>query len=431
MIVRMATAAPQRSRIRAEIDDGHKWNLTDIYPDWETWDTARSELEQKISQYAALKGTLHQGPERLLAAYNLNDSLGQLAYKVYFYPSLKYDEDQRDNSVNARKQQIQALVARWQQATSWFSPELLTIPLETVRGWLETAPELAVYRFAIEEVYRQQEHVLDEHGEKLLSLSTRLSGAPHEAYLALSTADAKFPEVTLSTGEKVTMSYGQYRAVLATNRNPGRSPAGVPGPLRHVRREPEHLRDALSRRLPARLVLRALASLQDDARRRAARQQHSALGRRHADRDDARGRRAASPVPSAAPARAEARALLPLRFFDPDHRMGPPLPLRRRPRRRSSRRSRRSDPNIRRGCGAGSANAGSTSTKTTASAAARIRRRCTACIRTCCSTGRTRSTTCSRWRTRWATRCTRCCRTSGSRSSIRTTRSSSPKCRRR
>jgi oligoendopeptidase F len=214
----MPSAAPPRSRVRAEIDDGHKWNLTDIYPDWESWDAARAELERWISEYAALKGTLARGPERLLAAYRLNDQLGQLAYKVYFYPSLKYDEDQRDNSVNARKQQIEALVARWQQATSWFSPELLQIPLETVRGWLDATPELAVYRFAIEEVYRQQEHVLDEDGERLMSLSTRLSGAPHEAYLALSTADAKFPEVTLSTGERVTMSYGQYRAVLATNR---------------------------------------------------------------------------------------------------------------------------------------------------------------------------------------------------------------------
>ena len=214
----MPSAAPPRSRVRAEIDDGHKWNLTDIYPDWESWDAARAELEGWISEYAALKGTLARGPERLLAAYRLNDQLGQLAYKVYFYPSLKYDEDQRDNSVNARKQQIEALVARWQQATSWFSPELLQIPLETVRGWLDATPELAVYRFAIEEVYRQQEHVLDEDGERLMSLSTRLSGAPHEAYLALSTADAKFPEVTLSTGERVTMLYGQYRAVLATNR---------------------------------------------------------------------------------------------------------------------------------------------------------------------------------------------------------------------
>jgi oligoendopeptidase F len=138
---------------------------------------------------------------------------------VYFFPSLKHDEDQRDNSVNARKQQIQFLLARWQQAASWFSPELLTIPLETVRGWLAAHPDLAVYRFAVEEVYRQQEHVLDEPGERLLSLSARLSDAPHDAYSALSTADVKFPAVALSTGETVTMSYGQYRAVLATNRH--------------------------------------------------------------------------------------------------------------------------------------------------------------------------------------------------------------------
>ena len=68
-------------------------------------------------------------------------------------------------------------------------------------------------------MFRLQEHVLNEQGERLMSLSSRLSSAPNEAYLALSTADAKFPEITLSTGERVTMSYGQYRAVLATNRN--------------------------------------------------------------------------------------------------------------------------------------------------------------------------------------------------------------------
>jgi oligoendopeptidase F len=215
----MATSTPARSRNRADLDDQHKWNLDDIYPDWTAWDTARATLDQRIGTYASLKGTLANGPEQLLAAFRLNDELGQLAYKVYFFPSLKYDEDQRNNQVNARKQQVQALIARWQEATSWFSPELLTIPLGTVRGWFETTPDLTTYRFAIEEVYRQQEHVLDEQGERLMSFASRLAGAPGEAYQALSTADAKFPDVELSTGATVTMSYGQYRAVLATNRN--------------------------------------------------------------------------------------------------------------------------------------------------------------------------------------------------------------------
>jgi oligoendopeptidase F len=215
----MLSTPETRTRNRAEITDAYKWRLDDIYPDWTTWETALAELEQRIGDFSGLKGTLANGPQQVLAAYQLNDSLGQLAYKVYFFPSLKYDEDQRDNQVNGRRQRVQALMARWQEATSWMSPELLSIPLQTMREWMQQNPDLAMYRFAIEEVYRQQEHVLDEKGERLMSLSARLSGAPNEAYQALSTADAKFPEVTLSTGEKVTMSYSQYRAVLATNRN--------------------------------------------------------------------------------------------------------------------------------------------------------------------------------------------------------------------
>lgn len=215
----MTTAVHARSRNRADIPDQDKWNLADIYADWAEWEADLGRLERLIGEYAAIKGTLAQGASNLAAAYVLADQLGQLAYRVYFFPALKYDEDQRDNAVNARRQQVQALMARWQEATAWFNPELLAIPVDTVRAWMDGDPDLAVYRFAIEEVFRLQEHVLNEQGEHLLSLSTRLASAPGDVYLALSTADAKFPEVTLSTGETVTMSYGQYRAVLATRRN--------------------------------------------------------------------------------------------------------------------------------------------------------------------------------------------------------------------
>jgi oligoendopeptidase F len=165
-----------------------------------------------------LKGTLAGGPDRLLDAFKQAETLGQLAYRVWYFPSLRYDEDQRDNTVNARRQQVQILFARWKQAESWFNPELLQIPLETVRDWIAKTDALKLYGFAIEDLYRQQEHVLDEKGERLMSLASRLASSPNDSYWALSTADAKFPTVTLSTGESVTVSYGQYRAILATRR---------------------------------------------------------------------------------------------------------------------------------------------------------------------------------------------------------------------
>jgi oligoendopeptidase F len=210
-------AAPQL-RERADIADRFKWDLTHIFAGWPEWQAAFNELDTKIDAYAGLQGTLAQGAERLLAAMKLSDDIGQLTYKVWYFASLKYDEDQRDNAINARRQQVQILFAKASQASAWFNPELLKIPLPTVQQWMAVNAELAVYRFAIEDLYRQQEHVLDDKGERLLSLSSRFSSNPNDAYAALSTADIAYPSLPLSTGE-VTLTYGQYRAILATNRN--------------------------------------------------------------------------------------------------------------------------------------------------------------------------------------------------------------------
>jgi oligoendopeptidase F len=216
----VAAAEPPatRRRRRDEISERYKWNLDDIFSSWEDWEAAYKKFEGGIGRFSALKGRLADGPERLVEAFRLSEELGQLAYRVWYFPSLRYDEDQRDNGVNAKRQQVQILFARWQQEESWFNPELLKIPLTTVRAWMEEFEQLRLYRFAIENLYRQQEHVLDEAGERLMSLSSRLSSSPNDSYWALSTADAKFPTIKLSTGEEVTVSYGQYRAILATRR---------------------------------------------------------------------------------------------------------------------------------------------------------------------------------------------------------------------
>src|SRR5579872_2426492 len=185
-------------RERADVPDRFKWDLTRIFADWSAWQKAYAELDAKIAAYAALQGTLAQGAGELLAAMKLSDDIGQLTYKVWYFAGLKYDEDQRDNQINARRQEVQILFAKAGQASAWFNPELLKIPLATVQQWMSANAELALYRFAIEDLYRQQEHVLDDKGEHLLSLSSRFSSAPNDAYAALSTADIKHPSLTLS-----------------------------------------------------------------------------------------------------------------------------------------------------------------------------------------------------------------------------------------
>ena len=203
---------------REAIPNRYLWDLNAICRDWDEWEAAYRELETGIEGLKAFEGTLKGGPGQLLAAFQAQDQVGALMYRVWYFASLHYDQDQRDNAINARRQQVQNLFARHQQATSWFNPELLAIPAETVRGWMETNEALAVYRFAIESLYHEQEHVLDTEGERLMSLSGRFNGIPYDAYAALTTADMKFPTIALSTGDTVKLTYGQYRAVLETNR---------------------------------------------------------------------------------------------------------------------------------------------------------------------------------------------------------------------
>jgi len=428
----VATPEPPQvqTRRREDVPERFKWKLSDIFPDWNSWEAGYKQLEAGIDRYASLKGTLSGGPEALLVAFRLSEELGQLAYRVWYYPSLQYDEDQRDNSVNAKRQQVQILFARLAQAESWFNPELLSIPLDTVRGWMEQSASLRLYRFAIENLYRQQEHVLDEAGEKLMSLASRLSSSPNDAYWALSTADAKFPTITLSTGEQVTVSYGQYRALLATRRE-------------------QSDREAAFRALHEtyRTALNTYASLyngvcQRDWFQSRARGYKTTLDAAlHGDNIPTSvvenlietTRAGAEPLRRYHRLRRKALGVssyqvydfsIPLVTFDKKYPYDDvldwivssvaPLGSEYQARMREGFAGRWIDVY-----------------ENEASARVRIPLRCTGLTRTCSSTTPTHSMMYSRCRTRWDTRCTRFCRTRHSHSCIRAIPSSSPRFRRR
>ena len=217
----LETFRPEKGRVvaRNDVPSRYKWDLTAICPDTDEWQAAYRQLDASIESFKQFQGTLSQSADRLLEAFKAMDAMGALSYRVWYYASLKYDEDQRNNEHNARRQQVQILFARQQQASSWFNPEVLQIPLDTIRRWMDENAELGVYRFAIESLFHEQEHVLDEDGERLLSFAGRFNSVPYDSYAALTTADMKFPAITLATGEETVLTYGQYRALLETNRN--------------------------------------------------------------------------------------------------------------------------------------------------------------------------------------------------------------------
>lgn len=218
----LATDAPAQrpdTRVRDQIPSQYRWDFSPIYPSWQAWEAGLKTMETKMEAFAKLQGSLASGPAALQKAYEAYDEIGKLQYLTYRYPQLQRDVNTRDQDVAGRFQRIGAVFAKFDAATSWFTPELLKIPEATVRGWIEKTPGLAPYRFSILDNYRRQQHVLDEKGERLLALAGPFGRATTSIYQELSTSDIVWPKITTSEGKEVTLSPGNYAALLDSSRN--------------------------------------------------------------------------------------------------------------------------------------------------------------------------------------------------------------------
>jgi oligoendopeptidase F len=214
-----AIAAKPTTRNRVEIPAEFRWDFSAIYPNWAAWEADMKEMDARMDAFTKLQGTLAQGPDALLKAYQSFDEIGKLQYRLYRYPQLQRDVDTRDQAVLGRFQRVTALFAKFDTASAWFTPELLKIPEATTTEWLAKTPALAPYRFPIVDAYRRQAHVLDDKGERLLSFATQFNQAPRTIYQELSTSDIKYPTLRLGDGSDVVLSPGNYAALLEKNRS--------------------------------------------------------------------------------------------------------------------------------------------------------------------------------------------------------------------
>ena len=372
-------------RNRADIDDRYKWNLDDIFSGWDEWQRAYDELERQDRRLRGAAGHARAGrrsPARGDAAVRRHrpaDVQGLVLRRRSIRRGSARQPDQRAPAAGADPVREGQPGQRLVQSGTARDPAADGAAVDGRR-----AGAGACTASRIEDLYRQQEHVLDEKGEHLLSLASRFSSAPNDAYAALSTADIKHPTIKLSTGAEIDPDLRSVPRHPRDQSQPER-PRGVVRRLpQAVRRQREHLRLALQRRPAARLVPRAVARLQDDARLGAARQQHPAGGGREPDRDHRRPApsRCGATIGCASASSASTRTTT----TTPRSRSSISIAsIRTRTCWSGCRhRSRRSGPSIRGTCARPCAAAGSTSTRTRASAAAPTRRRCTACTRTCC-----------------------------------------------
>ncbi len=205
--------------VRDSIPDQYKWDLSPIYPDWEAWDADLATASALVDEFAGYQGSMAQGVDQLVDLLQTRDRTGLLVDQIYLYSGLSYYTDLRDNDAAARYQRYENLQTRFEQASSWLHPELLALPSETLRSWLDQDARLAPYRFEIEDVIRQRDHVLRADQEKLLSYFGSFDDAPSNIYSELVYSDIAYPDYVTTSNDTLTLTEGQIWLQLGTNRD--------------------------------------------------------------------------------------------------------------------------------------------------------------------------------------------------------------------
>lgn len=190
------------------------WNVNDIYSDWNQWEKEYKVLDKMIDEFSLTKGTISKNSHNLFNALVKIEKVNAIAYKVYFYPYMILQTDQANAKALEKLQLVLYLFSKWDQNTSWFKPEIFTIPQDKVEAWLRNDKDLIKYKYYLLKMYHEQSHVLDDKKEELLSIYSDFSESPQNIYRLLSGADIKYDTLLLSNGKKVNLTMGEYSKIL-------------------------------------------------------------------------------------------------------------------------------------------------------------------------------------------------------------------------
>ena len=202
----MSTNIKQRS----EIPDEYKWDIEDMYASDEQWEADLKDGLTLADQLSSYEGRLGEDAQTLLAALKLQGEAWQKLERVFVYARMRRDEDNRVEKYQSMADRAMAALAQASANTAFFTPELLSYEKEDILRMTDELDELKIYRFMLEDTFRQKEHVLSAESENLLAQMSEVTQATGDIFTMLNNADIKFGTITDEDGNNVEMSHGNY-----------------------------------------------------------------------------------------------------------------------------------------------------------------------------------------------------------------------------
>lgn len=195
---------------REEVDAASKWSIEDIYPTDAAWEEDFAKLRGYGEKLASFKGEISASSGKLLEYLRTNDEISVLIDSLVNYAQRKNDEDTRKSEYQDMTARLEGLFVELSNCAAFVTPEILSIPDETLDKFYAECPDLELYRLSITRARREREHILSENEERIMALTGEMMGAPDNIFSMLNDADMKFPDAFDKDGNAHQVTHGSY-----------------------------------------------------------------------------------------------------------------------------------------------------------------------------------------------------------------------------
>ena len=207
----------KKLKTRDQIDKKYKWNIESMYSGDGQWDEDYNKVIELSEDFAGFSGKLGESPTMLLSAMRMRDELWLAAERLFVYARMRRDEDNRSAKYQAMTDKCHSLIAKASAATSFFTPELLEIPAETLHSFISGEEGLRQYEFAISSAIRLKNHVLSKPEENILAQFGEVVCATQDIFSMLNNADIKFGSIKDEEGDEVEITHGKFAGFMESH----------------------------------------------------------------------------------------------------------------------------------------------------------------------------------------------------------------------
>lgn len=200
----------KEEKLRSEIKDEYKWDLTKIYKDEKEWQKDFDDVKEEILKATSYKNSFLINGKKLYEYLKYDEVVSRKLEKIYYYAHLNHDADTLDEKYKVMTNKVSDLFTKYNELSSFVVPEILKLDEKKLASFYEDEKKLEDYRFSIENIYRFKNHTLDEEKEKMLSNLSKCLSNPEETYEALTDSDFEYDYITDEKGNKIKFNESNY-----------------------------------------------------------------------------------------------------------------------------------------------------------------------------------------------------------------------------